>query len=91
MARKRRTETRVEADEAKTRFGELVSEVESLGISITITRRGLPVARLVPASRSTTPAPVDLAKVLEEFMAFRDAHPLNGITTRELVQDRRRM
>lgn len=36
--------------EAKTRLSELLAEVESSGEQVTITRRGLAVARLVPAT-----------------------------------------
>ena len=36
--------------EAKTRLSELLAEVEASGEQLTITRRGLPVARLVPAT-----------------------------------------
>lgn len=35
--------------EAKTRLSELLAEVEASGEQVTITRRGLAVARLVPA------------------------------------------
>jgi len=88
MTRKKRTAAQVGAYDAKTRFGELLSEVEEHGVSITITRRGVPVARLVPVSGGTKRAP---AEVLREFNAFRDAHPLKGITTRELVLEGRRL
>jgi prevent-host-death family protein len=36
--------------EAKTRLSELLAEVESRGEQVVITRRGQPVARLVPAA-----------------------------------------
>jgi prevent-host-death family protein len=36
--------------EAETRLSELLAEVESTGEQVTITRRGLAVARLVPAT-----------------------------------------
>lgn len=86
MARKKRRATRVEASYAKSRFGKLLSDVEEQGASFMITRRGVPVARLVPTCAGTTRAPAD---ILREFIAFRDAHPLNGITTRELVHEGR--
>lgn len=88
MARKKRTATQVGAYDAKTRFGELLSDVEEHGVSITITRRGVPIARLVPVSGGTTRAS---AEILSEFIAFRDAHPLKGITTRELIHEGRRV
>lgn len=45
------------AFEAKTHLSELLAAAEA-GESITITRRGTPVARLVPAGQGTNRAPV---------------------------------
>lgn len=49
------------AFEAKTRLSELLAAAES-GESITITRRGAPVARLVPATAAQDRAPA-LARI----------------------------
>lgn len=54
MTRRKRTSTEIGAYEARSRFGELLSEVEKQGVSITITRRGVPVAKLVPARSETS-------------------------------------
>ncbi|MDQ3779529.1 MAG: type II toxin-antitoxin system prevent-host-death family antitoxin [Chloroflexota bacterium] len=60
----------VGAYEAKTHLSQLLDEVAA-GESITITRHGVPVARLVP--------PTDLrrknsAKAIEEWIAYRKQH-----------------
>lgn len=87
MARKKRLSTQVGAYDAKTRFGQLLSEVEEHGVSITITRRGVPIARLVPVASGSTRS---TAQILREFIEFRDAHPLDGITAREMIDDGRK-
>jgi prevent-host-death family protein len=52
--------------EAKTHLPRLLSEVEK-GERITITRRGRPIARIVPAEEQ----PVrDVASVIREFRAY---------------------
>jgi prevent-host-death family protein len=73
------------AFEAKTRFGELLAQVEE-GASFLITRRGVPVARLVPVKRGSR----DPKALLEAFKAFQKAHPLEGITTKELINEGRK-
>jgi prevent-host-death family protein len=87
MARKKRTVNQVGAYDAKTRFGELLSEVEKRGVSITITRRGVPVARLVPARGVSPEAAQD---ILRDFTQFRAAHPLRGLTTKQLIEEGRK-
>lgn len=58
------------AFEAKTHLSELLSEVEA-GDSILITRRGTPVARLVPPARNRNAALARLAS-LRGRLAARD-------------------
>lgn len=74
------------AYEAKTHLPRLLDEVAK-GERITITKHGRPVAVLVP------PGAVHVLDV-EAFMArmrqFRKAHPLNGVTIRELIDEGRR-
>ena len=72
---------------AKTHLAELLEQVASEGASITITRRGVPVARLVPVHEPSVREP---AKLLRAFQSFQDAHPLPGVTTRDLVDEGRR-
>ncbi len=90
MARKKRLFTHVSADDAQRRFGRLLSDVEELGVWLTITRRGVPIARLVPVSSRPTQATRSVPRILREFIEFRDAHPLDGMTARELLDDGRR-
>ncbi|MCC7365226.1 MAG: type II toxin-antitoxin system prevent-host-death family antitoxin [Dehalococcoidia bacterium] len=53
------------------------------GESAMITRDGEPVARLVGVER-------DLDAVIEAIMGFGRAHPLEGITVKELIEEGRR-
>ena len=78
--------TQVGAFDAKTRFGELLARVVEEGESVTITHRGTPVAKLVPITDEVR----DAAQLLRSFRAFQDAHPLEGATTRDLVEEGRR-
>ena len=57
----------VNAFDAKTHLSRLLNEAEQ-GRSITITRRGKPVARLVPAH---TPAAVDAKELITAFRTLR--------------------
>jgi prevent-host-death family protein len=70
--------------EAKTHLPHLLSQVEK-GESITITKRGKPIAKLVPAGES--PAP-DVADVIRRFRAYsqqwRRAH--GGLSAREIKE-----
>jgi prevent-host-death family protein len=74
--------------EAKTHLPRLLSRVEK-GETITITRRGRPIARLVPAGEETR----DVAAVVEEMLAERDRRgPVLGedLSVRELIEEGRR-
>lgn len=74
--------------EAKTHLPRLLSQVEK-GESITITKRGKPIAVLSPAQQ----VPVrDVKAVVEEMLAFRDTHgPVLGddLTVREMIEEGR--
>jgi prevent-host-death family protein len=74
--------------EAKTHLPRLLSQVEK-GETITITKRGKPIAMLVPAQQ--TP-PRDVKAVIEEMLAYRDQHgPVLGddLTVREMIEEGR--
>jgi prevent-host-death family protein len=76
--------------EAKTHLPQLLERVEH-GESITITRHGKPVARLVPAVAST-PRP-DVAATIAAMAQFQEQEgpTLGGKTTiRELINEGRR-
>lgn len=73
--------------DAKNRLSALIAEVER-GHEITITRRGLPVAKLVPA----TPG-FDRDKARATAQALREASrgtTLGGVSIKDLVEDGRR-
>ena len=75
----------VGAFEAKNRLSELLRAAEA-GRSIVITRRGRPVARLIPAADDRLE---DLVELKAAFQALRDE--IDGLVdVRELVEEGRR-
>lgn len=75
--------------EAKTHLPRLLSQVEK-GESITITRRGRPIAKLVPADAEPKQ---DVKRIIEEMLTYRDQHgPSLGdeITIRAMIEEGRR-
>lgn len=77
----------VGAFDAKTHFSRLLARV-ARGESITITRHGAPIARLVPA----VPAPEysDKAALLERFKAFAKRHPMSRTELKAMREEGRR-
>lgn len=76
--------------EAKTHLPRLLDRVEG-GETITITRHGRAVAKLVPASGEG--AKPDVRKVIEEMVRFqRERGPTlgEGLTIREMIEEGRR-
>ena len=74
------------AYEAKTHLPRLLDEVAA-GDEITITKHGVPVAVLVPATPRSTRT---IAETIAALRAFRGRHPLDGLTIRELIDEGRR-
>ena len=76
----------VGAFEAKTRLGGLLDQV-ARGEQIMITRRGKPVAMLVPP-----PQTEDLKRVIDEMLMVRDrtGPRLRGLKIRDLIEEGRR-
>jgi prevent-host-death family protein len=72
--------------EAKTHLNKLLARV-SKGESIRITRRGTPVARLVPDTEGGTN---DLKKIVQEIREISKGASLGGITIRQLIDEGRR-
>lgn len=68
--------------EAKTHLPELLKAVET-GETIVITRRGTPIAQLVPADRK---AGVDVAAVIARLKRARDQRP--RVTMAEILAAR---
>ena len=76
----------VGAYEAKTHLPKLLEEVAAGG-SITITKHGVPVARLVPPEVGDT---MTVTEAIEEIREFRRNHKLGDISIRELIDEGRR-
>lgn len=71
--------------EAKTHLPSLLNDVER-GESVTITRHGRPVARLVPVRGSgRTPA-----EAIESIREFRKGHTLGGLKIKDLINEGRK-
>ena len=77
---------RIGAYEAKTHLPRLLDEVAD-GEAITITKHGVAVAILVPASSPTGLAARD---AIEGLRAFGSGHHLDGTSLRELIDEGRR-
>ena len=74
--------------ESKTHLPRLLSQVEK-GESITITKRGKPIAKLVPADAAEQK---DVKQVIEEMLNYRDQHgPVLGddLTIRKMIEEGR--
>jgi prevent-host-death family protein len=74
----------VGAYEAKTHLPRLLDEVAA-GDTITITKHGVPVAVLVPATRVRA----DLDSTIAELRALRARHPLKGLRIKDLIEEGR--
>ena len=79
----------VAASEFKANCLRLMDEVARERRPIIITKRGKPVAKLVPFE---PPETTDVKRVVSEMLAYRDTQKrtLDGITIRELVEEGRR-
>jgi prevent-host-death family protein len=73
------------AYEAKTHLPRLLDEVEA-GETITITKHGRPVAILAPARREREAA----GAAARALIAFRQAHRLDGVRIRDLIDEGRK-
>ncbi len=74
------------AYEAKTHLSRLLEEVAQ-GETITITRNGVPVAVLAPASGAKAFTPQDAIAVIRNSRKHRS---LGGVSLRELIDEGRR-
>lgn len=72
------------AYETKTRLSELLDMVEK-GESIVITKRGQPVAKIVPFQPDR-----EKIDIVKEFRELRSSVPPLGCTLRELIEEGRR-
>ena len=71
---------------AKTRFSELLRRVAE-GQGFTITRHGVPIAKLVPANGG---GQEDRGATIEALRRFRKGRKLGRTTVRQLIQEGRR-
>jgi prevent-host-death family protein len=76
----------VGAFDAKTQFSSLLERV-SQGETIEITRRGVPVARLVPIEKEQQ---VDRKQIVRDILEFRKGNKLRGLKIRDLINEGRR-
>lgn len=75
----------IEAVDAHRQFVSLLDEVAN-GESITITKHGVPVARLIPPEEKQR----DVREVIAELLEFQKEHTLGDVTIRELIDEGRR-
>jgi prevent-host-death family protein len=74
------------AFEAKTHLSRLLDQAER-GETITITRHGKPVARLIPVAGSSLD---ERRRAIAELKQLRSRQTLGGLTARELIDEGRR-
>ena len=77
---------RIGVYDAKTHLAKLLDEVEK-GESVTITRHGRPVAKLVPVPGRRKRS---VAEVIAAIRESRKGNRLDGLTVRELIDEGRR-
>jgi prevent-host-death family protein len=77
--------TEVGIFEAKTRLSELVDQVATNGEEVVITKRGRPVARLLPTASEESAVETALALLL----AAREASVSGTASLRDLIDDGR--
>ena len=70
------------AKEARTHLSELLRRVKA-GESITITKHGVPVAKLVPLEESRKP---DIEGAIADLLEFRKGNKLQGLSIREMIE-----
>jgi prevent-host-death family protein len=78
--------TTVGSYEAKTHLPALLDRVAK-GEEITITRHGVPVAKLVPSSGTAKP---DIKQTIQAMLESRKKWRLNGLSIKELIEEGRR-
>ena len=73
--------------EAKTHLPALIKRVEQ-GEEFSIRRHGMPVAQLLPATR-TEEQQARIQKAIEGLIEFSKAHRLDGLSIREMIDEGR--
>jgi len=77
----------VGAYEAKTRFSELLEKVEGGG-EITVTKHGIPVAKLVPIKKELSAE--QRAEAISRIRKLRVGLSLGGLRIKDLIEEGRR-
>jgi prevent-host-death family protein len=77
--------TSIGAFEAKTHLPKLLERV-SHGETVQITRRGVPIAKLVPVGASEKRDPMEAARQIREL---RQGITLGGLSLRDLIKEGR--
>jgi len=75
----------IRSDDARTHLYRLLDDVAA-GESITITKRGRPVAKIVPIEMGASNAD----ETLERIRALRNGNRLDGVSIRELIDEGRK-
>lgn len=83
----RRPNGSVGAYEARTHFSELLERVAA-GEHVTITRHGMPVARLVPVDQAS--APSERRAAIDAIRRMAAGNRLGGLKIKDLVREGRR-
>ncbi len=71
--------------EAGSQLPKLVDRVTQ-GELITITKQGVPVARIVPVANQNN---TDLAQVIQDIKEYRKGRRLDGLSIREMIEEGR--
>jgi prevent-host-death family protein len=74
------------ASEAKTHFAELLERVAG-GEEVTITRHGVPVAKLSPIQRVATKA--ERRRAIDAILALAKHNRLDGLKIKDLINEGR--
>ncbi len=74
------------AEEMTTQWPALLDRVAE-GEQITITRQGIPIARLAPVPR---PAKMTPAEAVDRLLELRKGIRLNGLSIREMIDEGRK-
>ena len=76
----------VDAYEAKTHLSDILDSVES-GEIVTITRRGVPIARIIPVRETVE---TDLNQAVKEVQEIRETVSPYQISIKEMIREGRR-
>lgn len=78
--------SKVGSYEAKTHLPQLLNRVQQ-GEEITITRRGVPIAKLVPVNRTSRK---EIQEAIEEIRRLRKGFTTGGISIKEMIEQGRK-